>query len=237
MCVQLDIIVDSKIYANQLLLPPFFCYSINMKGRSKYMAGEKYIVAATENSVQIAVRNILNPGGYLYLEHCRDPVSLLRLIRSYHPDFIVVDSGMQLSEARSTLETVDDEMLCAGILLGEYGDPIAFSIMERSKALSFCPKPLNRDMLLHTVSMALLNYRRVLELNASLKKMTESYESRKRIDRAKAILMEQGLSENEAYALIRKRSMDERTTMRSIADSIIYLHKKEKSFKGVDKDA
>jgi response regulator NasT len=143
------------------------------------MAGEKYIVAAVDNSIQIAVRNILNPGGYYFLEHCRDPVSLLRLIRSYHPDFIVVDSGMQLSEARSTLETVDDEMLCACILLGEYGEPIAFSITEQSKTLSFCPKPLNRDMLLHTVNMALLNHRRMVELSSKLKKMTESYEQQK----------------------------------------------------------
>lgn len=190
------------------------------------MPGEKYIVAAVENSVQIAVRNILNPSGYFYLEYCRDPVTLLRMIRSYHPDFIVVDSGMQLSEARSTLETVDDEMLCAGILLGEYSDTVAFSMMEQSRTFSFCPKPLNRDMLLHTVNMALLNYRRVLDLNSRLKKMTDNYEGRKQVERAKAILMEQGLSENDAYTLIRKRSMDERTTMRSIADSIIYLHKK-----------
>lgn len=201
------------------------------------MPGEKYIVAAVDNSVQIAVRNILNPVGYFYLEHCRDPVSLMRMIRSYHPDFIVVDSGMQLSEARSTLETVDDEMLCACILLSEYGDQIAFSLMENSKTLSLCPKPLNRDLLLHTVNMALLNHRRLLEINTQLKKMTENYESRKQIDRAKAILMQQGLSENEAYAMIRKRSMDERNSMRSIADSIIYLHKKQEHLKGVDKDA
>lgn len=190
------------------------------------MVGEKYVVAAVDNSVQVAVRNILNPNGYVLLESCSSPVSLLRLVRSCHPDFVVADSGMQLSEARSTLETVDDEMLCAVILLGEYSDSVAFSIMERSKTFSFCPKPLNRDMLLHTVNLALLNYRRVVELNMKLKKMTENYEGRRHIERAKIILMEQGFSENDAYGMIRKRSMDERTTMRSIADSIIYLNKK-----------
>jgi|LSQX01.1.fsa_nt_gb response regulator NasT len=189
------------------------------------MAGEKYVVAAVENRVQVAVRNILNPHGYVFLEHCSDPVSLLRLVRSYHPDFIVVDSGMQLSNARSTLETVDDEMLCTGILLGEYGDAVAFSIVEKSKVFSFCPKPLNRDILLNTVDLAILNYRRMLELDLQLRKMTEEYESKKRIERAKIILMEQGLSEKDAYGMIRKRSMDERTTMRSIADSIIYLNR------------
>ncbi len=186
------------------------------------MAGEKYIVAATENSVQIALRNILNPNGYDYLEHCSDPVSLLRLVRSYHPYFIIVDSGMQISEVRSTLETVDEQLLCAVIMLGEYKDSAILSMMDRSNTMSFCPKPLNRDILLHTVDMALLNYKRVLELNARLKKMTERYEGSKRIELAKSLLMEDGLSEREAYEMIRKRSMDERTSLGSIANSIIY---------------
>lgn len=190
------------------------------------MTGGKYIVAAAENSVQIAVRNILNPNGYMFLDHCSDAISLLRMVRSYHPDFIVVDIGIQVSDIRSTLETVDDEMLCASILLGEYKDTVIFSMMERSNAISFCPKPLNRELLLHTVNMAVLNYKRVVELNSRLRQMTDNYESRKQVERAKAILMERnGLSEKDAYERIRRRSMDERLSMRSIADIIINSYK------------
>lgn len=190
------------------------------------MAGEKYIVAALDHSVQIAVRNILNPMGYVFQERCSDPVALLRLTRSYHPDFIIVDSGMQVSEVRSTLEAVDEQMLCAVIILGEYKDPAILSMMEKYRTLSFCPKPLNRDLLLHTVDMALLNHRRLLEMDAKLRKITESYEGRKRVELAKTLLMQDGLSESEAYGVIRKRSMDERKSMKSIADSIIYEKRK-----------
>jgi len=48
--------------------------------------------------------------------------------------------------------------------------------------MAYCPKPVNRDILLHTVGMTNMNYRRVLGLDKKLKEMTENYESRKLVD-------------------------------------------------------
>ncbi len=189
------------------------------------MAGEKYIVAAVENPLQIAVRNILNPEGYFFLGNCSDAVSLIRLIRSYHPDFIVVDLSMQLRELRNVLETLEDEMLCACILIGDYNDGEIMNLMEKSKVLSFCPKPLNREVFIQVAAMANMNYKRVYELSKKLKEMTDNYETRKLVERAKWILMERNsLSENEAYEKMRKKSMDSRMSMRSIAEAIIFTH-------------
>lgn len=189
------------------------------------MAGEKYVVAASENPLQISVRNILNPGGFIYLGNCSDAISLIRLVRSYHPDFIVVDIGMQQAEYKKTLDTIDDEMLCACILLGDYRNASIEGITEGSNVISFCPKPLNREILVHTVEMANLNFRRVFELEKKLKEMTENYETRKAVERAKWILMDrEGLSEKDAYDRLRKKSMDSRMSMKSIAESIIFTY-------------
>lgn len=194
------------------------------------MTGGNYIVASTERSVQIAIRNILNPNGYVFLDCCSGAATLLRLVRSYHPEFIVVDAELQISEIRNTLEMIDDEVLCAIIVLGNYKDSVLFTLMEKSNTVSYCPKPLNSELLLYTVNMAVLNYRRVFNLNIKLRQMTDNYEGRKQVDRAKWLLMErEGLNEKEAYERIRKRSMDERQSMRTVADLIIY------SFKDSDK--
>lgn len=189
------------------------------------MAGEKYIVAAAENPLQIAVRNILNPNGFIFLGNCSDAISLMRLIRSHLPDFIVADMGLHSIELKNILETVDDEMLCACVLIGDYRDSPVASLLEKSKVISFCPKPLNRDILLHTVEMANMNFKRVSELDKKLKDMTENYETRKSVERAKWILMErEGLSEKDAYNKIRKKSMDNRMSMKTIADAIILTY-------------
>ena len=60
------------------------------------------------------------------------------------------------------------------------------------------------------------------ELLVKTKIVQEELEARKKVERAKGILMkEQGLTEEEAYNLLRKSSMDKRVHMKDIADAII----------------
>ena len=60
------------------------------------------------------------------------------------------------------------------------------------------------------------------ELMVKSKVIQEELEIRKRIERAKGILMrDEGLTEEQAYLKIRKYSMDNRKTMREVAEAII----------------
>lgn len=60
------------------------------------------------------------------------------------------------------------------------------------------------------------------ELMVKTKIIQEELETRKRVEKAKGILMAaQGLSEEEAYSLIRKVSMHKRTPMKEIAEAVI----------------
>lgn len=60
------------------------------------------------------------------------------------------------------------------------------------------------------------------ELMVKSKVIQEELEARKKIERAKGILMnEEGLTEEEAYLKIRRYSMDRRKTMREVAEAII----------------
>ena len=63
------------------------------------------------------------------------------------------------------------------------------------------------------------------ELLVKTKVVQEELESRKRVEKAKGILMkEQNISEEQAYGLIRKSSMDRRTSMKEISEAIIVSH-------------
>src|SRR4030043_802210 len=60
------------------------------------------------------------------------------------------------------------------------------------------------------------------ELMVKSKVIQEELEIRKRIERAKGVLMkEQGLTDEEAYLKIRSYSMDNRKTMREVAEAIV----------------
>jgi len=67
------------------------------------------------------------------------------------------------------------------------------------------------------------------ELMVKTKVIQEELEARKLIERAKGILMkEQHVSEDEAYRMIQKHSMDNRKTMRQVAEAIILASEMKK---------
>jgi AmiR/NasT family two-component response regulator len=64
------------------------------------------------------------------------------------------------------------------------------------------------------------------ELMVQTKVIQEELEVRKLVERAKGVLMKrQGLTEEEAFKKIRKTSMDNRKTMREIAEAILLTEK------------
>ncbi len=68
------------------------------------------------------------------------------------------------------------------------------------------------------------------ELMVKSRVIQEELKTRKRIERAKGILMkEEGLTEEEAYLKLQRFSMDHRKTMREVAEAIILTSEMKKS--------
>jgi signal transduction protein with GAF and PtsI domain len=90
----------------------------------------------------------------------------------------------------------------------------------------YTPKPYNFSDEEIEVLTTIANQAAVAIENTQLlvksKVIQEELETRKRIERAKGILMrDEGLTEEQAYLKIRKYSMDNRKTMREVAEAII----------------
>ncbi|MBU9888748.1 MAG: GAF and ANTAR domain-containing protein [Candidatus Omnitrophica bacterium] len=83
----------------------------------------------------------------------------------------------------------------------------------------FTPNEVNLiKSIANQAAIVIENFRLVVETQV----IREELESRKTIERAKGILMRKGnLSEQRAYELIRKYSMDKRKSMRAIAEAIL----------------
>lgn len=61
------------------------------------------------------------------------------------------------------------------------------------------------------------------ELLAETEVLKDAIETRKIVDKAKALLMKRGMSEDEAHLLIRKKSMDARKSLKDVAEAILLL--------------
>ncbi len=113
------------------------------------------------------------------------------------------------------------EGLCSllSLPLNVKGSVIGVLNFYTSKKHEFTPSEINiLESIANQAAIVIDNWRLMLEAQV----MKEELQTRKRVEKAKGILMrEEGLSEDASYNLMRKYSMKSRRPMKEIAESII----------------
>ena len=72
------------------------------------------------------------------------------------------------------------------------------------------------------IEVALGRWQEIKALEREVADLGERFETRKRVDRAKGVLMTRlGLSEPDSFRWIQKTSMDRRLSMREVADAVL----------------
>ena len=98
-------------------------------------------------------------------------------------------------------------------------------LIERARdagAMAYLVKPFQKRDLLPAIEMATSRFAEMRALEAEVSGLRERLEARKVIERAKGTLMTQhGLSEPEAFRWIQRAAMDNRTSMRSVAELVL----------------
>ena len=83
-------------------------------------------------------------------------------------------------------------------------------------------KPFQKTDLVPAIEVAIARFREMQALNGEVDALEEQLETRKSIDRAKGILIDQcSMSESDAYGFIHRGAMNHRSTMKAVADMVI----------------
>lgn len=182
----------------------------------------KFILAGEDKKTLAGIKNALAANGHIYIGYSKEPVNILRHIRNCSPDMVIIEAYNNFKELRNTLEVIDEEILAACILIldGKNDDILGF--LRNSRVMTYITRPVFDESILQVVDLSLMNFKRVLDYEQKVKKLNDTLESRKVVEKAKWLLIEkEGYSEAEAYDAIKKKSRDNRMPMRNIAEAII----------------
>jgi|GEM_PF-333900 len=182
----------------------------------------KFIVSGEDKKTLGGVKNVLTQNGHIFLGYTKMPFNLLRHVRSLHPELVIIEVGNTFRDLKPILEVIDEELLAACILLLDYRNDEIFGFLSKTRIMTYIAKPLFDDVLIQIIDISLANRKRILEYEEKVKRLNNTLESRKVVEKAKWILVEQeGLTEEEAYEVIRRKSRDNRMPMRDVAEAII----------------
>jgi response regulator NasT len=111
------------------------------------------------------------------------------------------------------------------LLLSAYSQQDLVQRAQKAGVAGYLVKPFRESDLTPAIEVALARFSEFRAMEREVDNLQEALETRKAVDRAKGILMDtQGLNETEAFRKIQKMSMNNRKSMRTVADAIILAH-------------
>jgi response regulator NasT len=182
----------------------------------------RVVVAEDETLIRLDIVESLTEAGFDVVGEAANGEQAIALATELEPDVVVMDVKMPVMDGITAAERIISARTCAVVMLTAFSQK---ELVERARdagAMAYVVKPFTPADLVPAVEIAISRHQEILSLESEVASLAEQFETRKRVDRAKGLLMtKMGLSEPEAFRWIQKTSMDRRLTMREVADAVI----------------
>lgn len=180
------------------------------------------LVVEDETLIRLDIVETLKEAGYTVVGEAGSGEEAMQLAAELEPDLIVMDVKMSGIDGITAAKRIMAEQQCAVVMLTAFSQKEIVDRARDAGAMAFVVKPFTPADLIPAVEIALSRYQEIISLEAEVSSLSEQFETRKRIDRAKGLLQDKmGLTEPEAFRWIQKTSMDRRLTMREVADAVV----------------
>ena len=185
------------------------------------MAKRTVLVAEDESLIRMDIVETLIDFGFDVIAEAADGLEAVELAKSKKPDIIVMDIKMPNLDGISAAEQIQSLRIPI-VLLTAFSQKELVERASEAGAMAYVVKPFTPNDLLPAIEIAWSRYQQLTALEAEVQDLTERFETRKLVDRAKGLLNEKmNLTEPEAFRWIQKASMDRRLTMHEVALTII----------------
>jgi AmiR/NasT family two-component response regulator len=185
----------------------------------------KVLIAEDEAIIRLDLKEMLEEEGFSVVGEASDGEAAVRLAREQTPDLVIMDVKMPGMDGLTAAERIVAEELSAVLILTAFSQRDLVHRAAEAGAIGYLVKPFQKSDLVPAIEVALARNAELAALRRESADLSERLQARKVIDRAKGTLMDaQGLTEGEAFRFIQKRAMDERRSMRAVAEDIIAAH-------------
>jgi len=182
----------------------------------------RVLIADDESVIRMDLRETLEDAGYEVVGEVADGASALEMARRDRPDVAILDIKMPRMDGIQAAEAITRERLCPVLILTAYDQPALVSRAAEAGVMAYLSKPFQERDLLAALEVAGARFEQMLALEKEVGELEEALETRKLVDRAKSLLMQrESMTEPEAFRAIQKAAMNQRKTMKEIAEAIV----------------
>ena len=180
------------------------------------------VVAEDEVLIRMDLVEMLTDEGYAVVGEAGDGATAVELAEQHRPDLVILDVKMPILDGIAAAEQIASKRIAPVVILTAFSQR---DLVERARdagAMAYLVKPFTQADLVPAIEMAVSRFAELATLETEVADLTERLETRKAVERAKSLLMEQlDLTEPEAFRWIQKTAMDLRLSMRQVADGVV----------------
>ncbi|MBD3754042.1 MAG: ANTAR domain-containing protein [Gammaproteobacteria bacterium] len=164
----------------------------------------------------------LTDHGYEVIARVEPGPGLLSNVARFMPDMIVVDTESPDRDILESMYLLNEHNPLPVIMFADEDNERVIQEAIRSGVSGYIVRGVDMQRVKPIMSVAIARFREYQALRDELKKTKSELEQSRLVEKAKRLLMQQkGVTEQEAYEAIRKRSMDSNQKLYEVAETII----------------
>lgn len=181
------------------------------------------ILVIDENRLRASVIEAgLRDAGYNSLTVVHDVSGIARRIVEIEPDVIVIDLENPNRDMLENMFQLSRAVKRPIAMFVDRSDSASIEAAVEAGVSAYVVDGLTQERVKPILHMAISRFNAFSRMSRELEEARSELENRKLIDRAKGILMStRGLSEPQAYALLRKTAMNQNRKISDIAESLV----------------
>jgi response regulator NasT len=188
---------------------------------AEQIAQRRVVVAEDESLIRMDIVETLRDKGFDVVGEAGDGNKAVELAFALKPDLMVMDIKMPDLDGLSAAEKIA-ELKIPVVLLTAFSQQELVTRAAEVGAMAFLVKPFSPQDLLPAIEIALSRHAQLVALETEIQDLGERLETRKLVERAKAVLSEKmKLTEPEAFRWIQKASMDRRLSMADVSRTVL----------------
>ena len=182
----------------------------------------RILIAEDETIIRLDLRDLLERAGFEVCAEAKDGEEAVALARSEQPDLAVLDVKMPKLDGIEAARRILEDRPIPIVMLTAYGQEELVSRAVEAGVFGYLVKPFREQDLLPAIAAARARHEELQALREEAESLAEALAARKAIERAKGLLMErEGLSEQDAFARLRKASQVSGRPLRVVAEAIV----------------
>jgi AmiR/NasT family two-component response regulator len=190
--------------------------------KGQVRVGARVVIAEDEALIRLDLRETLEEEGYEVVAETGRGDEVVELVRRHRPDLAILDIKMPGEDGLSAAAAITAERLSAVLVLTAFSQRELVDRAREAGALAYLVKPFQKNDLVPAMEVALGRFEEMKALEEEVKDLEERLAAQKLVERAKGVLMDElDMKENEAFRWIQRRAMDQRTTMRQVAEKVL----------------